>query len=131
MPGRVVVDTDVISYIFRRDTRAEPFVALLSGTEIVISFMTLAELDLWALTRNWSPARTARLNAYVDTFTIAMPTRDLCRAWAAIRHAARLRGRQIETADAWIAATAIALACPLATNNWSDYESVDGLTLLQ
>jgi tRNA(fMet)-specific endonuclease VapC len=49
MPESCVVDTDVISFLFRRDTRAELFRPYLSGVSRAISFMTVAELDRWAL----------------------------------------------------------------------------------
>lgn len=39
-----VVDTDVVSYIFRADDRADPFELVLDGGTALISFMTLAEL---------------------------------------------------------------------------------------
>ena len=40
------------------------------------------------------------------------------------------QGRPIQTADAWIAATALRLDVPLVTNNQKDYASVAGLTVL-
>jgi predicted nucleic acid-binding protein len=36
----------------------------------------------------------------------------------------------IETADAWIAATALLYDCPLLTNNRSDYLGVPGLKII-
>ncbi len=36
----------------------------------------------------------------------------------------------IQTGDAWMAATALVLAVPLVTHNPSDYEGVDGLTVI-
>jgi tRNA(fMet)-specific endonuclease VapC len=41
--------------------------------------------------------------------------------------AARRNGRRIETADAWIAATALLYNAPLLTHNKSDYLGVPGL----
>jgi len=39
-------------------------------------------------------------------------------------------GRRLETADAWIAATAVLYDAPLVTHNASDYAGVPGLKLL-
>jgi predicted nucleic acid-binding protein len=44
--------------------------------------------------------------------------------------AARRNGRRIETADAWIAATALLLDAPLLTHNKADYLGVPGLRLI-
>ena len=44
--------------------------------------------------------------------------------------AAQAAGRRIETADAWIAATALLYDAPLVTHNVSDYLGVPGLKLI-
>lgn len=40
----VVLDTDVLSYLFKRDTRARSYRPHLLGKTIYVSFMTVAEL---------------------------------------------------------------------------------------
>jgi hypothetical protein len=47
----VVVDTDVLSYTFKRDTRHTLYRPHLDGRTLLISFMTLAEVDYWAEAR--------------------------------------------------------------------------------
>jgi predicted nucleic acid-binding protein len=54
----------------------------------------------------------------------------LCVQWAEISVAARKKGRPIQTADAWIAASALYYQVPLITHNHGDYSMVEGLTLL-
>jgi tRNA(fMet)-specific endonuclease VapC len=54
----------------------------------------------------------------------------LCGKWAEVPFAAKKKGRPIQTADAWIAASALHYQVPLITNNRSDYSAVDGLLLL-
>jgi predicted nucleic acid-binding protein len=44
--------------------------------------------------------------------------------------AAQAAGRRIETADAWIAATALLYDAPLVTHNGSDFLGVPGLRLI-
>ncbi len=130
MPEGCVVDTDVLSYLFRRDTRAEAYRPHLSGRILAISFMTVAELDRWALQRNWGTARQERMAAFLAQFTIILVDRTLCRTWARVGDQARRQGRPIQAADAWIAATALALDVPLVTNNRADYAGVATLRLL-
>jgi hypothetical protein len=62
-----VVDTDVISYIFKGDTRNASYYPHLSGKLALISFMTLAELRQWALLRNWGDARRQQLETFSTT----------------------------------------------------------------
>jgi tRNA(fMet)-specific endonuclease VapC len=130
MADGYVVDTDVISYAFRGDPRAEPFQSFLTGEVLVVSFMTVAELDRWAVQRNWGHARQARMAAFLDRFTILMPDRDLCRTWAQVSDQARRHGRPIQVGDAWIAATAVSLGAPLVTNNRDDVLGVEDLLVL-
>lgn len=130
MPEGCVVDTDVISYLFRRDTRAALFEPHLTDVVPAVSFMTIAELDRWALQRDWGPQRRARMEAFLRRFTIVLVDRALCRVWAEIGDRARRRGRPIHVADEWIAATALVLGVPLVTNNRDDFAGIDGLRLL-
>jgi predicted nucleic acid-binding protein len=44
--------------------------------------------------------------------------------------AAQAAGRRIESADPWIAATALLYSAPLVTHNRNDYPGVPGLTLI-
>ncbi|HET8629036.1 MAG TPA: PIN domain-containing protein [Thermomicrobiales bacterium] len=130
MPDGCVVDTDVLSYLFRRDTRAERFRPYLTGRIPTVSIMTLAELQRWALHRNWGQARREQLAAFLEPFAITMADYALCLGWAEVMDGARRRGRPIQTADAWIAATALALGVPLMTNNRDDFAGVPNLTFL-
>ena len=50
MPA-VLLDTDVTSYLFKKDSRGRWYKQHLHGRERIVSFMTLAELDHWAITR--------------------------------------------------------------------------------
>jgi len=55
---------------------------------------------------------------------------DLSTVWARIRADVRVAGGAISPQDAWIAATALGLDAPLATNNRRDLDQVRGLRLL-
>jgi len=63
-----VIDTDVFSYILKGDTRATPYQQYLTNTIVVISFMSVAELERWAIKRNWSAIRRVGLRRFLDAF---------------------------------------------------------------
>lgn len=129
MPESYVIDTDVVSYLFRGDSRAERYRAYLGESVRLVSFMTLAEVKYWAVSRGWGSARRRELDDYLDQFVVIFSDDDLCEIWARVVHQARRNGRPILPSDAWIAATAISLDVPLITNNLGDYAGVDDLQL--
>ena len=45
----VLVDTDVVSFLLKDDTRAQAYRPLLTSKTLVLSFMTVAELYQWAI----------------------------------------------------------------------------------
>ncbi|MHC4252675.1 MAG: PIN domain-containing protein [Planctomycetota bacterium] len=124
------MDTDVVSFLFKEDTRAEAYGSHLRGKLFVISFMTLAELLRWALTRNWGGAKRRLLDDHLRSVYVQPYDRDLCRIWAQITDEARRAGRPIQCADAWVAAVSVQLDLPLVTNNPADYAGVGGLRVL-
>jgi tRNA(fMet)-specific endonuclease VapC len=125
-----VVDTDVVSLLFKNAPTAKAYFPHLTGRLLVISFMTVAELDRWALHRNWGAGRVARMNSHLQQFVFYPADRALCSAWAAITNAEQRKGRIISTADAWIAATAIVNSIPLVTHNKRHFETVDNLQVI-
>jgi len=53
----VVLDTDVVSFLFKNDSRSQAYLPHLSDRQWLISFMTEAELEQWALLSNWHAKR--------------------------------------------------------------------------
>jgi len=125
-----VVDTDVVSMLFKGDTRALAYRPHITGRLLGISFMTLAELERWSLERDWGLRRKLDLAQHLTRYVVLPVSRELCAKWAEISFAARRKGRPIQTADAWIAASALHYEVPLITHNRGDYSAVDGLVLL-
>ncbi len=125
-----VIDTDVVSFIFKNHPIGALYESDLVGCNLLVSFMTLAELDRWAVQFQWGAARREWLRLYLEKFVLLPYTRQLCTKWAEITVAAQSRGRRIECADAWIAATALLYNIPLVTHNRSDYLGVPDLKLI-
>lgn len=129
MPA-VVVDTDVVSFQFKSDTRAKLYRPYLIGQTAFVSFMTIAELDEWTELSGWGTPKLERLHHFLGKFAVLYADRAVCRRWAEARSQARRNGLPIEAADGWIAATALHLNAPLVTHNPGDYAGIEGLTLL-
>ena len=125
-----IVDTDVVSMLFKGDTRAVAFRPHITGRLLGISFMTLAELERWPLERDWGQRRKLDLAQHLTRYVVLPVSRELCGKWAQVSFAAKRKGHPIQTADAWLAASALYYQVPLVTNNRADYSAVDGLVLL-
>jgi tRNA(fMet)-specific endonuclease VapC len=125
-----VVDTDVVSYLFRNNPIAQQYRQHLMGKLPVISFMTLAEIRFAMLQAGWGAARTAHMERFLKHFVLFTCDSDLCTVWAQVVDSERKQGRIISTQDAWIAATAILNRVPLVTHNRRHFENVPGLQMI-
>ncbi len=123
-----VLDTDVVSYIIRQDSRAEPYQRDLEGNALAISFMTVAELYEGACRAAWGRQKHEELAAHLRRYLVIGSTPSMCRLWGEVRTARR--HRPISGADGWIAATALAYHCPLVTNNARDFVDIPGLEII-
>jgi predicted nucleic acid-binding protein len=125
----LLLDTNIVSFIFKRDSRAAAYAPLLQGNRLAISFMTAAELFQWAVVRNWGQAQAARLEQSIATYLVIPPDLNLCRAWGKLRAERQQVGRSIDSQDAWIAATALHFTLPLVTHNPSHFQGIPGLDI--
>lgn len=126
----VVVDTDVVSFLFKGDTRETLYRPHLDGKIAIVAAQTRAELELWALERNWGARRLNALRTYLRNFVLAPFDETICIKWAEVMDHARRTGRPIQTADAWVAATALSFSIPLVTHNRTDYAGIPGLLVI-
>lgn len=128
--GLVLIDTDIASFIFKGSDYANPYLPLLSGQELSLSFMTIAELFQWAILRQWGDRRLTQLEQYLKNYIIIPVDQPLCREWAQIRAGRQNMGQGISSQDAWIAATAIRHNLPLVTHNRKDFQGIPNLQLI-
>jgi predicted nucleic acid-binding protein len=127
---QIVVDTDVVSFLFKNHPIGLRYDPELAGRVALISFMTVAEIERWTIQYRWGEHRLYWLRLYLKRFTVVPSSPDLCRGWAEVMVATQAAGRRIECADAWISATALLHDVPLLTHNRSDYLGVPDLTLI-
>ena len=126
----VVVDTNVVSFCFKGDTRAAYYEPHIQGRLQMIAAQTRAELELWTLVRNWGDQRRAELHSYLKDFVLAEADQGICLRWAEVQHSTASQGLPISVSDAWIAATAISFAAPLITHNPRHFIHVPGLMVI-
>ena len=128
--SQIVVDTDVASYIFNWHSSAQRYIDALRASELILSFMSIAEMRMGAIAAGWGTRRRALLEQFIGGFGVVYADDALCTAWAKLRADARVSGRALSPQDAWIAAAALGLDAPLATNNRGDFEHIQNLRLL-
>ena len=126
----MILDTDVVSFIFEGDTRAKAYQQHLQGNTLAISFMTVAELYQWAYVRNWGEQRLDQLEERLRSYVVVPYDLALCKQWATICANRQKMGKPISVQDAWIAATALRHGCPLVTHNKGDFCNIAGLTVI-
>jgi len=129
--ARLVVDTDVASFIFKRHPDFAPrYVGIIRGFELVVSFMALAEMRQGALDANWGQRKCDLLESVSGRFLSTTFRRTALFDLGCGRNESVRKGRQISSADAWISATALILSAPLVTNNPKDYRHLEKVQLI-
>jgi tRNA(fMet)-specific endonuclease VapC len=131
----VLLDTDVFSFLLKGSPASDPWIESVDGRYLLLCFVTVAELLLWAEVRNWGQPRRDRLQAKIDTTTVLPFNEALMAEWARVVAAGRSAGHPIgakaQANDAWIAATARLYGVPLATGNPAHYAGIPGVDLLR
>ena len=130
-----VVDTDVFSYVWKKDSRARPYLEYLEGRFAAISLQTVAELLYGAFKRGYSATTFADLKTAMRRYYNVPYNADMAEWWGKITAAREKAGHRIHEEDAWVAATALFLkeslgSCPLATHNRRDFEGILGLEVI-
>lgn len=126
----VLLDTNIVSYVFKHDTRALDYAPHLNGQTLAISFMTVAELYQWAAVRNWGQRRVYQLETHLRSYVVIPFDGPVCQVWGNVRAMCQRVGQPISVQDAWIAATALHHQLPLVTHNADHFQSVEGLTMI-
>ena len=126
----VVVDTDVVSFLFKEHQLAPAYHAILAGRSLAVSLITLAEIEYGMESKNWGASRRELMGRFLARFTPLFPNTETARLWARIKTSRERLGRPITFADAWIAAAAMQLNLPLVTHNARDYEGIERLVVV-
>ena len=125
-----MLDTNVVSYIYRNDPQSVYYEHQIAGLRQYISFQTSEELWFGAYKDGWGERRKEEFRQFLSTYEVVMPTTATIEACARVRAEQARVGRSLALDDAWIAATAMTLGCPLATDD-RDLAGVPGLEVIQ
>ena len=100
--------------------------------DLAVSVITIGELRAGVLSAADTATRDRRLSTLVAAQVVrAMPIDEsTADAWARLRVALRDLGRKMPVNDSWIAATAVALAVPVVTQD-DDYDNVPDLDVIK
>lgn len=127
----ILLDTNLVSFLFKGDSRVQLYALHLQGQRLAISFMTVAELYQWAAIRHWGARRVKQLEQSLMTnYTVLSFDIALCRKWGEVRARCRAMGKPISPEDAWIAATALQYNLPLVTHNPRDFANISDLEII-
>ena len=125
----ILLDTNIVSHIFNGSDIATPYLERLRGQRVLISFQTLEELWHGAQWAGWGDRRRDELARHLDHYEVVWVGPELVDVCARLRTERKSAGRELPVADAWIAATALLLKCPLATRDHV-FSDIPGLELL-
>ena len=124
-PAPLLLDTSVVSLFFKKnDTRAPLYLPDLQGKLLAISFVTVAELKRWVISRRWGQTRIDEIDRRLRLMVTLPYTDAVALQWARIQ-ADTPRSEN----DAWIAACALAYGLTLVTDD-KGFEGIRGLTII-
>jgi tRNA(fMet)-specific endonuclease VapC len=123
----VLVDTNVVSYLLKGDSRGDLYRVHLDGKLLYVSFASIAELYRWAIQRNWGAARIATLRENLTNYVVLPYDDQTTWEWARIMS---VKGSPIAPGDAWIAAAGIRHGLPIVTHNRKHFERISGLRVI-
>lgn len=128
--ARVIVDTNVVSYLMRGGSLARRYRPHLQGRLSAIAFVTVGELYFGAEKAEWGAKRRQDLETTLRSFIVVPYDQEVARCYARLFARRQREGRPISPNDAWIAACAVRHGIPLVTHNARDFRGVGSLELI-
>ena len=74
-----VVDTDVVSFLFKSHSLAPRYQAILSGKPLAVSLITVAEIEYGMEVKDWGASRRDLMRRFLTRFTTLLPDAETAR----------------------------------------------------
>jgi len=125
--GKILLDTDVVSYFLKGDTRTKQYEQHLIGKLPAISFQNLAELFAWPKRRMWAAKRTQGFLSQLKHYDVLPYDTRVCWWWSEVMYIRGARWRQptpgsrprlSPTTYRWLRTTSQTLTIFLASNSF-------------
>lgn len=129
-PGRIVLDTNIVSYIMKGHSLAIKYEKHLQGRLRTVSFITIGELYFGAEKARWGEDRLKVLERLLRNFFVIRYDNRIARCYGRLVAERQRYGNPISSNDAWIAACAVRHEMPLVTHNPRHFEDISGLVIV-
>ena len=120
----------MVSLLLGNSEEAAYYRSEIDGLRAVISFQTREEVLFGAIRARWGDPRMNALRQNLSQYEVVSSSLELVEISANLRSERERAGRRLNTADAWIAATALMLECPLASHD-DDFAGIPDLRIIR
>jgi predicted nucleic acid-binding protein len=127
--GIAILDTNVASFVLKGLPLAAEYRTLVRGFDLHLSFVTAAELRVWANRNRLGARRQLYLDVFLAELTIMPYCAGMDRTFAELVRKRESIGKPIAFPDAWIAATALFHGVPLVTHD-ANFAHTQGLRII-
>ena len=126
MPGRVLLDTNIVIALFAGEERVRDRVA--QAQEVFLPSTVLGELYYGARKSSHAAANLARIDEFATAAAVLACDATTAQYYGQTKDGLRSKGSPIPENDVWIAAVARQYGLPLATRD-EHFKAVDGLVV--
>jgi tRNA(fMet)-specific endonuclease VapC len=126
MPGRVLLDTNIVIALFAGEERVRDRVA--QAQEVFLPCTVPGELYYGARKSRHAAANPARINEFATAAAVLACDATTAQCYGQTKDGLRSKGSPIPENDVWIAAVARQYGLPLATRD-EHFNVVDGLVV--
>lgn len=113
----MALDTSVASLFLGVRADATGYADIVRGHRLALPMVAFAELRQGSLINGWGEVRRQELARFLSPITLLPITETTAEQWASLRFECRRRGIGNTDNDAWIAAAALELDCPLVSHD--------------